>query len=156
MTENTQSPKTVQRIFYRLVHIVLICAILCVITLPTSAQVYAIEDTYHDNNQFPYNPRRSTIYQPFSDATPRYSAGRFDDGAIGDDEETNNPGTPGVPDWGEQEKNDNEFPDGFWHPDDPNKPYHEPVGEAWIMLLFAAIMAIIVYRRSKRVHSENI
>lgn len=150
MTENTQSPKTVQRIFYRLVHIVLICAILCVITLPTSAQVYHIESTHERSDQFSYNPYQSTIHRPFSNSTPRYSSGRFDGGAVGDDFDTDNPSSPGVPDWGDDEKTDDEFPDGFWHPDDPNKPYQEPVGEAWIMLLFAAAMAI--YRRQKRVH----
>ena len=129
----------------------MICVIVCLCNIESiNAQVYSYGASSQSSYELPtYSPYQSTIYRPFSGAVPsQKSAGPSSGGALGDDENSDN-GTPGVPGEDDDIFND-EFPDGFWHPDDPNPAYQEPVGEAWVMLFFAAVMAAGMYLRQRK------
>ena len=115
--------------------------------------------------QYEYNPYQSNVYKPGS-STPntglrkRYTIPSYNPwsdsyapmrtkknappgttgGAIGEDEESKNDpeGETGVP-------------DGFITPSDPGHQSNQsPVGEAWVLLFFAAAAALVVFIRQKR------
>lgn len=135
-------------------HIVMICVIVCLCNIESiNAQVYSYGASSQSSYELPtYSPYQSTIYRPFSGAVPsQKSTGPSSGGAVGEDGKGSN-GTPGVPggDDNNNQWNENEFPDGFYHPDDPNRSNDYPVGESWIMLLFAAIAAAMIYVRQRR------
>ena len=75
-----------------------------------------------------YNPAQ-TVYTPFSDEMP----GSCNDG-----------------DNGSSKMNGRKNIGDFGHPDDPNKDPESPLGEAWIMLLFAAAAAVVITLRKKQ------
>ena len=130
----------------------MICVALCLCCAGSiNAQVYSYGASSQSSYELPtYSPYQSTIYRPFSGAVPSQKS--TDPGlAQGEDAEGSN-GTPGVPggDDNNNQWNGNEFPDGFYHPDDPNPAYQEPVGEAWVMLFFAAVMAAGMYLRQRK------
>ena len=110
----------------------MICVALCLCCAGSiNAQVYSYGASSQSSYELPtYSPYQSTIYRPFSGAVPSQKT----------------PGTPGEDD----DIFNDEFPDGFWHPDDPNPAYQEPVGEAWVMLFFAAVMAAGMYLRQRK------
>ena len=143
----------VNRLLYRAMHIVVIC-IMLVGAMPLSAQVYSTakggrydvsypteygseqQDAYSaQQTQTNYNAYQSTVYQPFessapSDNNPVYSNSQ------GHDDRHNAP-------------TNRRNTDGFGHPDDPNKSEHSPVGEAWVLLFFAAVAALVVFVRQR-------
>ena len=43
------------------------------------------------------------------------------------------------------DNNNDDWTGDFGHPSDPNQSNNSPVGEAWVLLLFAAVAAIVVY-----------
>ena len=142
----------VNRLLYRAMHIVVIC-IMLVGAMPLSAQVYSTakggrydvsypteygseqQDAYSaQQTQTNYNSYQSTVYQPFessapSDNNPVYSNSQGEDHG-GRRNVTNR---------------QNSFPD---RPDTP-PAQGSPVGEAWIMLLFAAMAALVVFVRQR-------
>lgn len=101
--------------------------------LPFSAPSYSNTSNFSNDGvevQI-YNPYRSTVYQPFTTATPcQYSSQRpgGDIPSIGEDEATGN-------------NNDIIIPDDFGHVNDPGYAT-SPVGEAWVLLFLGAVLAI--------------
>lgn len=144
-----------KRLFYRALHIVVICILMCVGAMPLSAQVYSTAQrytpydsrtnaaygaSYSSNNyaeQPAYNTYQSTVYQPFesslpSDNTPVYGNGQGEGEGNGGRRNVTN--------------RQNSFPD---RPDTPPAE-GSPVGEAWIMLLFAAAAALAIFVRQRK------
>ena len=146
----------VNRLFYRALHIVVICVLFFVGTMPLSAQIFSTAQGNRYETSYPseyggmqqspyatqdaqlnYNAYQSTVYQPFessvpSDNNPVYSNSQ------GEDE--GNSGRRNVT------NKQNSFPD---RPDTPPAE-GSPVGEAWIMLLFAAAAALAIYIRQRK------
>lgn len=142
-----------KRLFYRALHIVVICILMYVGAMPLSAQVYSTAQRYtpydsrtnaaygasYNSNGYAeqpaYNSYQSTVYQPFesslpSDNTPVCSNGQGE----GNDRQnapTNRRNLTGGGDPGDQEPT-------------------SPVGEAWIMLLFAAAAALAIFIRQRK------
>ena len=157
-----------KRLFYRALHIVVICILMSVGAMPLSAQVYSTAQRYtpydsHTNaaygasyssndyaEQPAYNTYQSTVYQPFASSPSMVSGRRNTDGApsTGGDDPTN----PDIPD--PNNPGDGELPEGWLDPDHPSDPGHQsnqsPVGEAWIMLLFAAAAALAIFVRQRK------
>ena len=137
-------------------HIVWICVFMWAGIMPLSAQVYSTakggrydasysseySTTQHSSYsvqdaQVGYNSYQSTVYQPFesslpSDNNPVYSSGQGEDEGNGGRRNVTN--------------RQNSFPD---RPDTPPAE-GSPVGEAWIMLLFAAAAALAIYIRQRK------
>ena len=115
--------------------------------------------------QYEYNPYQSNVYKPGS-STPntglrkRYTIPSYNPwsdsyapmrtkknsptgvpgGAIGEDEESKN-----------DPEGETGAPDGFITPSDPGHQSNQsPVGEAWVLLFFAAAAALVVFIRQKR------
>lgn len=146
----------VNRLLYRAMHIVVICVML-VGAMPLSAQVYSTakggrydvsypteyrseqQDAYSaQQTQTNYNAYQSTVYQPFessapSDNNPVYGNGQGEGEGNGGRRNVTN--------------RQNSFPD---RPDTPPAE-GSPVGEAWVMLLFAAAAALVVFVRQRKV-----
>ena len=142
------------RLFYRAVHVVVICILMFAGALPVSAQIYSTAQGTRYEASYPteysatqrssysvqdaqanYNSYQSTVYQPFessvpSDNNPVYSNSQGE-GNGGRRNVTNR---------------QNSFPD---RPDTPPAE-GSPVGEAWIMLLFAAAAALAIFVRQRR------
>lgn len=139
------------RLFYRAVHIVVICILMFAGAMPVSAQIYSTAQGTRYEASFPteygatqqnaysaheaqanYNSYQSTVYQPFessvpSDNNPVYSNSQ------GDNNRRNAP------------SNRQNLGGVQGNPGDP-----APVGEAWVMLLFAAAAALVVFVRQRR------
>ena len=137
-------------------HIVWICVFMWAGIMPLSAQVYSTakggrydasysseyNTTQHSSYsvqdaQVGYNSYQSTVYQPFesslpSDNNPVYSSGQGEDEGNGGRRNVTN--------------RQNSFPD---RPDTPPAE-GSPVGEAWIMLLFAAAAALAIFVRQRK------
>lgn len=77
----------------------------------------------------PQQAYKSTIYEPFSSATPSSDANGSNNG--------NARGMSG-------RRN------AFENPDDPNRDPESPIGEPWIMLAFAAMAAVALTLRKKQ------
>ena len=142
----------VNRLLYRAMHIVVIC-IMLVGAMPLSAQVYSTAQGTRYEASYPteygatqqnaysaheaqanYNSYQSTVYQPFessvpSDNNPVYSNSQGDNNRR--NAPTNRQNLTGGGDAGDQEQS-------------------YPVGEAWVMLLFAAVAALVVFFRQRR------
>lgn len=115
----------------------LLIACVCIYAAPAyseEANPFAFQQSTQTN--FSGSSYSSTVYQPFSNTTPaEYSASGMDNGVSGP--RKNNSGSIFID-------------DGFlFGPDTP--PAQEfPVGEPWVMLVFAALAAgIIAYKRKK-------
>ena len=142
------------RLFYRAVHVVVICMLMFAGALPVSAQIYSTaqgtryeasypteygatqQNTYSAHEaQANYNSYQSTVYQPFessvpSDNNPVYSNSQGDNSRHNAPNRRNLDGMDGK------------------EPGDQSDQY--PVGEAWVMLLFAAVAALVVFVRQRR------
>lgn len=148
------------RLFYKALHIVVICILMCVGAMPLSAQVYSTAQRYtpydsrtnaaygasYNSNDYAeqpaYTPYQSTVYQPFASSPSMISGRRNTDGApsTGGDDPTNpnlNQGTTVENTGG-----------GLQGGGDPGDP--APVGETWVMLLFAAVAAVVVFVRQRK------
>ena len=155
------------RLFYKALHIVVICILMSVGAMPLSAQVYSTAQRYtpydsHTNaaygasynsngyaEQPAYNSYQSTVYQPFA-SSPSMISGRRNTGSApstGGGDPTN----PNVPD--NNDPGGGEIPDGWEGSEHPSDPGHQsnqsPIGEAWVMLLFAAAAAVVVFVRQR-------
>ena len=141
-----------KRLFYRALHIVVICILMIAGALPVSAQIYSTAQGTRYEASYPteygatqqnaysaqdaqanYNSYQSTVYQPFessvpSDNNPVYSNSQ------GDNDRRNAPS--------------NRQNLGGMDGKDPGNP--APVGEAWVMLFFAAVAALVVFVRQRR------
>ena len=147
-----------------------LCLLMFVGAMPLSAQVYstargesygasygnpynnayATQETQHN-----YNTYQSTVYQPFA-SSPSIISGRRNSNGVpstGGGDPTN----PDIPD--PNNPGDGELPENWFDPDHPSDPGHQsnqsPVGEAWVMLLFAAVAAAVVYIRRRRFSLED-
>ena len=134
-------------------HIVWVCIFMWAGIMPLSAQVYSTAKGGRYDASYPteynamqqssysvqdaqvgYNAYQSTVYQPFesslpSDNTPVYSNGQ------GNDNDRQNAPT-----------NRRNLQGGG----DPGTQGDSPVGEAWVMLFFAAVAALVVFVRQRR------
>lgn len=176
---------TFNRLFYRAVHIGLICIWMFAGTTPISAQIYSTvqgnrykssQTTEHvgmlqshnatQEMQLNYNSYQPTVYRPFESSLPSHNnstystdgysnsgsyhsiRGRRNTGE-GDETDPNAPDNPG----------NGELPEGWFDPNHPSDPGHQsnqsPVGEAWVMLFFAAVVALVVWFRNRRPHLED-
>ena len=89
---------------------------------------YAMPQGFREAGTKSYNAYQSTVYEPFTDALPS-SAGSTTDEQFVITERKN----------------------GFIKPSDPNTSTESPVGEPWILLLFAAAAAVTVTWRRRKV-----
>ena len=143
----------IHRLWYRAAHITAICCMLWLF-VPAEAQVYStaqynapsstlyggtpygsFDTEYEAHTEINYQPYRSTIFEPFGSSAPsiRRVSGN---GAIGEEED-------------DDDNSEDDWVGDFGHPSDPNQSNNSPVGEAWIMLLFALAAAVVVYRKQK-------
>ena len=61
----------------------------------------------------------------------------------------NDPNNPNIPD--SNDPGGGNIPDDWYNPADPEDNSNEsPVGEAWVMLLFAAAAALVVFVRQRK------
>ena len=140
------------RLFYRAMRTVCVCVLIFAGAMPVSAQIYSTAQGTRYEAAYPteygttqqnaysmqdaqvnYNSYQSTVYQPFesslpSDNNPVYSNSQ------GDNNRRNAP--------------TNRQNLGGMDGKDPGDP--APVGEAWVMLLFAAVAALVVFVRQRR------
>ena len=145
------------RLFYRAVHIVVICILMFAGAMPVSAQIYSTAQGTRYEASFPtkygatqqnaysaheaqanYNSYQSTVYQPFessvpSDNNPVYSNSQGDNNRR--NAPTNRQNLTGGGDAGDQEQS-------------------YPVGDPWVMLLFAAVAALVVFVRQRKVQQS--
>lgn len=153
---------SIRRLFYGAKRMVVICC-LCMGVQYVSAQVYSTVDgsSYRSSYgerldyssqqvQSGYNAYQSTVHQPFA-SSPNLISGRRNTGSApstGGGDPTN----PDIPD--PNNPGDGELPDNWFDPDHPSDPGHQsnqsPVGEAWVMLLFAAVAAAVVFVRQRK------
>ena len=137
-------------------HIVWVCIFMWAGIMPLSAQVYSTAKGGRYDASYPteynamqqssysvqdaqvgYNAYQSTVYQPFesslpSDNNPVYGNGQGEGEGNGGRRNVTN--------------RQNSFPD---RPDTPPAE-GSPVGEAWVMLLFAAAAALVVFVRQRK------
>ena len=143
----------IHRLWYRAERVAVICLLLW-LSVPTQAQVYstaqfssaqtytydmpydAYDAQFREAQVTPnnYQPYRSTIYEPFSNAKP---TGPQRGGAIGEEED-------------DDDDSDDDWTGDFGHPSDPNQSPNSPVGDAWVLLLFAVVAAVVVYRKQSK------
>ena len=147
---------TFNRLFYRALHIVVICVLFFIGTMPLSAQIFSTAQGNRYETSYPseyggmqqspyatqdaqlnYNAYQSTVYQPFESSVPSDNHPMYNN-SQGEDE--GNSGRRNVT------NRQNSFPD---RPDTPPAE-GSPVGEAWIMLLFAAAAALAIYIRQRK------
>ena len=146
---------TFNRLFYRALHIVVICALLFVGTMPLSAQIFSTAQGNRYETSYPteygatqqnaysaheaqanYNSYQSTVYQPFESSVPSDNNPVYGN-SQGDNSRHNAP----------TNRRNLDGMDGK-EPGDQSNQY--PVGEAWVMLLFAAAAALVVFVRQRR------
>ena len=124
---------------------------------------YATQETQHN-----YNAYQSTVYQPFGTSVPSqgrpayvsgssssyspFSGRRNTDGMPSTGgSNPNNPAIGDVVELPNEPEGETGAPDGFLTPDDPGHQSNQsPVGEAWVMLLFAAVAAAVVFVRQRK------
>lgn len=158
-----------------------LCLLMFVGAMPLSAQVYstargesygasygnpynnayATQETQHN-----YNTYQSTVYQPFGTSAPSqgrpayvssgvdtYSpiSGRRNSSGLPSTGST----TPSNPAIGDVETTINNESGGLQGGGDPGTQGPSPVGEAWVMLFFAAVAALVVYIRRRRFSLED-
>lgn len=151
---------SIRRLFYGAKRMVVICC-LCMGVQYVSAQVYSTVDcsSYRSSYgerldyssqqvQSGYNAYQSTVHQPFA-SSPNLISGRRNTGSApstGGGDPTN----PNVPD--NNNPGGGDIPDDWYNPADPEDDHsnESPVGEAWVMLLFAAVAAAVVFVRQRK------
>lgn len=109
--------------------ILLVCSMLSYAQTFSSTSPYRVDGKVAPASEQTqrYSSYQSTVYEPFTDALPS-SAGSTTDEHFTITERKN----------------------GFIKPGDPNTSEESPVGEPWILLLFAAVAAAIVALRQRR------
>lgn len=130
-------------ICHRVKHAICACVVVLFSVLPISAQVYSTA-----NNQFAaeqqmaqpqYQSYQSTVYQPFESSVPSDNHPVYGN-SQGDNSRHNAP------------TNRRNLTGGG---DPGNQSNQSPVGEAWVMLFFAAVAALFVYRRQRSLRPED-
>lgn len=129
---------------------------------------YATQETQHN-----YNTYQSTVYQPFGTSAPSQGRPAYVSSGVGTyspisgrrntdgmpstgGSNPNNPAIGDVVELPNEPEGETGAPDGFLTPDDPGHQSNQsPVGEAWVMLLFAAVAALVVYIRRRRFSLED-
>lgn len=144
------------RLWYRALHTVCVCLFLLLAVAPASAQIYSTAQDHSANGAMDvqYRSYQSTVYQPFASSPSMISGRRNSDGApsTGGSDPTN----PDIPDPNNPGGGSDYEGNGFPHPSDPEDNSQEsPVGEAWVMLFFAAVAALVVYIRRRRLLMED-
>jgi hypothetical protein len=112
-----------------------------------------------------YNSYQSTVYQPFESSAPSYRHSTYNTSNYSNSGSYNpirgrrNAGEEGGTEANDPDNDpgDGELPEGWLDPEHPSDPGHQsnqyPVGEAWVMLLFAAVAALVVFVRQRRAAS---
>ena len=141
--------KTAQHYHNTLVRLSIVALLLMVFHLPIHADVFHSTSSYRVDARpmeatqvaptTQYQTYESTIYEPFDNNGPSKIGGRRNTG--GDDDWSG--GDVDLGGWGDE--TDIEDPG--------NQSEQSPIGEAWVMLLFAAAAAIVVYR--KRISAQK-
>ena len=164
------------RLFKKATCIFGLCMLMLVSTTPVSAQVYstargesygasygnpynnayATQETQHN-----YNTYQSTVYQPFGTSAPSQGRPAYVSSGVGTyspiSGRQNSSGlpstgstTPSNPAIGDVETTINNESGGLQGGGDPGYQGGSPVGEAWVMLLFAAVAAAVVFVRQRK------
>lgn len=107
-----------------------LCMLMLVGATPVSAQVYSTEQ----EPQHSYNAYQPTVYEPFGSSLPSESNPVYSN-AQGGSDRNNAP-------------SDRRNLGGIGDPG--NQSNQSPVGEAWVMLLFAAVAAAVVFVRQRK------
>ena len=135
---------TFNRLFYRAVHIGLICIFTSFSTI-LSAQVYSTASSNFSADQHAtsqqYQSYQSTVYQPFESSVPSDNHPMYNN-SQGDNNNRHNAPT-------------NRRNLGGVEGDPGDQSDQSPVGEAWVMLFFAAVAALVVYIRNRHFHLED-
>ena len=128
---------------HRVMHAICACAMVLFSVLPVSAQVYS---TYQSSSavvesDLQYQSYQSTVYAPFDNTMPSentslYQSPSNSDAGDRSNAPSNRRNLGGVGDPGHQSD-------------------QSPVGEAWVMLFFAAVAALFIYRRQRRIYPED-
>lgn len=122
---------------HRVMHAICACAVVLFSVLPASAQVYS---TYQSSSavvesDLQYQSYQSTVYAPFDNTMPSentslYQSPSNSDAGDRSNAPSNRRNLGGVGDPGTQSP-------------------ESPVGEAWVMLFFAAVAALVVFVRQR-------
>ena len=161
----TNQPSFIHRLGYRAARIATICIMLWLF-VPVEAQVYSTAqyntaqslqyDRPHgaynasyganasygtDATQTNYQPYRSTIYEPFGSQVP--TGPKRSNGAIGEEDD-------------DDDNSDDDWTGDFGHVSDPNQSQNSPVGDAWVLLLFAAVAAGVVYKKQRTLTTKTL
>ena len=123
----------------------------------TQQNAYSVQDA-----QVNYNSYQYTVYQPFESSVPSYRHSTYSTSSYSNSGSYNpirgrrNTGEEGGTDANDPNKDPGggEIPDGWEGSEHPSDPGHQsnqyPVGEAWVMLLFAAVAAAVVFVRQRK------
>ena len=130
---------------HRVMHAICACAVVLFSVLPASAQVYS---TYQSSSavvesDLQYQSYQSTVYAPFDNTMPSENTSLYQ-----------SPGTSNADDRNNAPSNRRNL--GGVQGDPGDQSEQSPVGEAWVMLFFAAVAALVVYIRRRRLHVEDI
>ncbi len=145
------------RLFYRAMRTVCVCVLIFAGAMPVSAQIYSTAQGTRYEAAYPteygttqqnaysmqdaqvnYNSYQSTVYQPFESLVPS------DNNPVYSNSQGDNSGRQNAP--ANRRNADSNLPGGG----DPGTQGGSPVGEAWVMLLFAAAAALVVFVRQRR------
>lgn len=143
------------RLFYKALHIVVICILMCVGAMPLSAQIYSTAQGSRYEASFPteygatqqnaysaheaqanYNSYQSTVYVPFDNTMPSENTSLYQ--------------SPSNSDAGDRSNAPSNRRNLGGVGDPGNQSQESPVGEAWVMLFFAAAAAVVVFVRQRK------
>mgnify|MGYP003562061555 FL=1 len=143
------------RLFYRAMRTVCVCVLIFAGTMPVSAQIYSTAQGTRYEAAYPteygttqqnaysvqdaqvnYNSYQSTVYQPFESSVPS------DNNPVYSNSQGDNSSRQNAP--------ANRRNLGGVEGDTGDQSDKYPVGEAWVMLLFAAAAALVVFVRQRR------
>lgn len=108
-----------------------LCMLMLVGAAPISAQVYSTEQ----EPQHSYNAYQPTVYEPFGSSLPSESNPVYSN-------------AQGTSDWNGTLSNRRNV--GGVQGDPGDQSDESPVGEAWVMLLFGAVAAAVVFVRQRK------
>lgn len=129
----------INAINHRVMHAICACAVVLFSVLPASAQVYS---TYQSSSavvesDLQYQSYQSTVYAPFDNTMPSENTSLYQ--------------SPSNSDAGDRSNAPSNRRNVGGVQGDPGEQSPEsPVGEAWVMLFFAAVAALVVFVRQRR------
>ena len=128
---------------HRVMHAICACAVVLFSVLPASAQVYS---TYQSSSavvesDLQYQSYQSTVYAPFDNTMPSENTSLYQ--------------SPSNSDSGDRSNAPSNRRNLGGVGDPGNQSQESPVGEAWVMLFFAAVAALVVYIRRRRLLMED-